>query len=462
MRPYPSIQASALALLTLAGCASVSKERGHDDVDRLVRERAGHPTRWASGSPEDDQVDRWVDELLAHGLSRGAAVEIALVANPRLQATYESLGVSQADMVQAGLLRNPALGAHVAFPVRGDGKEIQFSLVQDFLDVFVLPLRKQIAREQFTVDVLRVAQEALDTVAAVEKEYAAVQAAAALADYQRTVVTADEGAAALSRAQFAAGNVDALKHANQLASFEESALDLTRDELELLRHREALNRLLGLWGPRADWKLAEALQAPPAAEPPLDALEARAVAQRLDVDAARKEQKLLARAVDLARDTRLVGRLDVGVDAHQDADGPRVFGPSLVIELPIFDQRQATVARLEARERQARHHADAAALEARSEVRLARAELLAARAIVERYQATILPMRDEALDEAQLFYNGMLLGLYQLIETKSAQVMAHAQHIAALRDYWTARADLERAIGGQLVPTTTNAAGGAR
>ncbi|MDB4980069.1 MAG: czcC 1, partial [Myxococcales bacterium] len=65
----------------------------------------------------------------------------------------------------------------------------------------------------------------------------------------------------------------------------------------------------------------------------------------------------------------------------------------------------------------------------------------------------------KALEEAQLFYNGMLLGLYQLIDIKQAQVMAHAQSIAALRDYWSARADLERAVGGQI-SKPTNAAGG--
>jgi outer membrane protein, heavy metal efflux system len=446
-------------LLALASCASVSKERGHDEVDRLVRERSGHPTRWAQGRPEDEQVARWVADLGARGLTRGAAIEIALVNNPSLQETYEQLGVSQADLVQAGLLANPSIGAHIAFPVRGGGDEIQFSLIQNFLDVFVLPLRRQIAAEQFTVAVLRVAQQALDTVADVEKEYAAVQAGAALVAFRKTAIDAAEGAAELSRAQFAAGNVNELKHTTTLVGYEEAALDLAREELELLRHRERLNRLLGLAGASAEWRITDELPAPPASEPVLDDLEARAVRQRLDVDAARKQRQLVGKALGLARHTHLVGRLDVGVDAHQDADGPRVFGPSLTLELPIFDQRQAVVARLEAQERQAAHRFDAVALDARTEVRLARAELTAARRIVERYATAILPMRDKVVEEAQLYYNGMLLGLPQLVDVKQAQVMAHAQYIAAVRDYWVAKADLERAVGGPLAPqaSTSNA-----
>jgi outer membrane protein, heavy metal efflux system len=438
------------ALLALIGCAGVSKERGHDEVDRLVRERTGHQTHWAQGTPEDEQVDKWVGDLIARGLTQTAAVDIALVNNPRLQETYEGLGVSQAEMVQAGLLRNPSIGAHVGFPVRGDGYEFSSSLTQDFLDVFVLPLRKRIAGEQFTVEVLRVAHRALETVADAQKEFAAVEASTALLAYRKTVIEATSGAAELSRQQYVAGNLSDLHHTAQMVSYAQAELDLARDELELLRHRERLNQLLGLWGPRADWTLAEELPPPPTSDPPLDHLEALAIRRRLDVDAARKQRVLMSKAVGLARSSRLVGRLDVGVDAHQDADGPRVFGPFLVLELPVFDQRQALIARLEAQEREAERRLTAVSVETRSDVRLARAELLAARRIVERYQSTILPMRDKVVDESQLFYNGMLIGLYQLIDVKREQVEAHAQYIAAVRDYWSARADLERAVGGQL------------
>jgi cobalt-zinc-cadmium efflux system outer membrane protein len=451
--------AGILALVGTVGCASVSKERGHDEVDRLVRERTGHQTRWAQGSPEDAEVDRWIGELLAHGLTRTVAVEVALVNNPRLQETYEGLGVSQADMVQAGLLKNPSIVGHVGLPIRGNGTEIQFSLVQDFLDIFVLPLRRQIAAEQFTADVLRVAQQALDTEADVEKEYAAVQGGVALVAYRKTVIEAAAAAAELSNQQFAAGNINELRHTTDTVTYEQAALDLARDELELLRHRERLNRLLGLWGARADWTIAEELPPPPKDDPPLEHLEAVAIKRRLDVDAARKQRLLMAKAVGLARSTRYVGRLDVGVDAHQDADGPRVFGPFIAIELPIFDQRQATIARLEAQERQADRRLTGVSVDARSEVRLARAELVAARRVLERYQAAILPMRDKVVDQAQLFYNGMLIGLFQLIEMKQAQIEAHAQHIAAVRDYWAARADLDRAVGGRIEQTGSTTGG---
>jgi cobalt-zinc-cadmium efflux system outer membrane protein len=437
--------------LTLAGAGcGVAKERGHDDVAALVKERTGRSTRWERGTPEADQIERWVSERLAKGVTRDAAVDVALVNNPRLQEAYEELGVAQADLVQAGLLENPSLGAHVGFPVRGDGREISFSLVQSFLDVIVLPARKRIAAEQFAIDVRRVAERALETVADVEKEVVAVEAAAAIVDVRRAALDAAGGAAELSRQQHEAGSVSDLKNATQLVLPEEIAVDLARDELELVRHRERLGRLLGLGAARAEWRLAEALGDPPASDPAVGDLEALALRRRLDVDAARRRQKLLGRAVGLARSTRLVGRLEVGLDAHQDADGPRVLGPNLVIELPIFDQRQALIGRLEAEERAAGRRVAALEGEARAEVRVARAELAAARAVVDRYGKTIIPLRDQIVDEAQLHYNGMLLGLYQLVDLKREQIEARARQLAAVRDYWTARVELERAVGGRI------------
>ena len=99
-----------LAVMGGGGCASVSPERGHDQVSTLIGERTGHKTRWEKGPPDDAQLADWVRSVTAQGLTRDRAVEIALVNNPSLQATYEELGISQADMVQAGLLRNPSFG----------------------------------------------------------------------------------------------------------------------------------------------------------------------------------------------------------------------------------------------------------------------------------------------------------------------------------------------------------------
>jgi cobalt-zinc-cadmium efflux system outer membrane protein len=58
-------------------------------------------------------------DLLSRELTVETAVQVALLNNKTLQATYEDLSVAQADLVQAGLLQNPVFRRHVAFPVAG-------------------------------------------------------------------------------------------------------------------------------------------------------------------------------------------------------------------------------------------------------------------------------------------------------------------------------------------------------
>jgi cobalt-zinc-cadmium efflux system outer membrane protein len=438
-----------LASLT-AGCA-VSREAGHDRVASIVEQRIGRRTRWEKGPPDDARVAEWVRTTAAAGMTRERAVEIALVNSPDLTVMYEDLGISQADMVQAGLLKNPTLGAEIGLPVTPKGfSELRFSLLQDFLDLFVLPARKQIAREQFEADTLRVAHEALQVAAEAEKDFVAVQVASELLAFRRTVLETDRAAAELANKQFEAGNTSTLDQATQRAAYEQAKLDVAREELELLETRERLNRRLGLWGEASTWRLIESLPPLPASETPVEHLEATALRQRLDVASAQTQAELLKKAVRLARSTRLIGRLEIGVDAHKDPDGPRVVGPNLVIELPIFDQRQAMIARLEAQQRQQERRLVGLSVDARSEVRLADARMRAARQVVVHYRDTVLPLRKTVLEQSLLHYNGMFISPYQLLLAKEAEVDARRGAIEALRDYWIARADLARALGGSL------------
>jgi cobalt-zinc-cadmium efflux system outer membrane protein len=434
-----------------AGCAGVSAERGHEQVAALVDQRTGHKTRWEKGPPDDAAVAAWVRQVTAQGLTRARAVEVALVNNPSLQATYEDLGVSQADMVQAGLLKNPLFGADLGFRIHGgQTDELRLSLVQDFLDLFVLPLRKEIAHDQFEADTLRVADRALEVAAEVEKAFVAAQASVELVAFRRTVVEAAGAAADLSERQFDAGNVSDLDRATEAALYQQAKLELTREEVALLEAREAINRLLGLWGETTTWRFAEQLAPLPEVEAKLEQLETFALSRRLDVAVARRQVALLAKAVGLARSTRFVGRLDIGVDMHQDPNGPRLLGPNLVIELPIFDQRQATIARLEAQRREQERRLSAVEIDARSEVRLAEVRLRTGRETVQHFQNVMVPLRKKISEQALLHYNGMFIGLFQLLTVKQGEVDARRGYLEALRDYWRARAELARALGGSL------------
>jgi cobalt-zinc-cadmium efflux system outer membrane protein len=190
----------------------------------------------------------------------------------------------------------------------------------------------------------------------------------------------------------------------------------------------------------------------PDQDPQLDDLEAFAVSRRLDVAVARRRAALLGKAVDMARRTRYVGRLDVGVDMHQDPNGPLLLGPNLVIELPIFDQRQAVIARLEAQRREQERRLQEVTVDARSEVRLAALRLQTGRQVLLHYRDVLVPLRTTVSAQALLHYNGMFISVFQLLTAKQGELDARRGYLEALRDYWSARADLARALGGSLPP----------
>jgi cobalt-zinc-cadmium efflux system outer membrane protein len=213
-----------------------------------------------------------------------------------------------------------------------------------------------------------------------------------------------------------------------------------------------LTRLMGLWGADVAWRNVDRLPEVPPAEPPLEHLEARAISDRLDLAAIRQEVQTLSYAVHLAETSRWTGVIDIGADVARLKNGHVVVGPRASIELPIFDQRRATTARLEGQLRASQKLLAGRAIEIRSEVRDAHARVLYARQLVDRYRTDVIPTRERIVAFSQQQYDAMLLGVYQLIVAKQGEVNAYRDYISAVRDYWVARAELDRAIGGRVPP----------
>ena len=437
------------AALALGGCASVSPRPAFEDVATLARERGAGALHWDQGTPEDEQVRAHVAGLLRGTLVPETAVEVALVRNQGLVATYEELGLAQADLVQAGLLRNPSFGARVRF---GDGRTAtDFSIAQDFLDLFTLPLRKRVAAAGLDATKARVAGAVLELAAQVRGAVVTLQAAQATVEVRKLVLDAQSAAAELRRRQRAAGNVGELDLVQEEAFYAQGKLDLARLEAAVVEDRERLNRLLGLWGAEsASWKVESLMPDLPDADPALEHVESLAVARRLDLAAARSEAQALEQAASLAGFTRVFPAVQLGVSTERDPEGNRVTGPELSVELPIFDQGQARAARLMARIRQARARQAELAVNIRAEVRALRSRLQATRGVAEHYRTVLMPLRERIVKESQLRYNANLLGVFQLLLARREQIEAYRDYLEAVRDYWITRAELERAAGGSL------------
>jgi len=451
-----SLYVPALALV-LGGCATTDPRAPLPSVQTQLRERAGVQATWPLTDDERAQADAAVRELLARDLTVESAVQIALLNNRALRATFEELGLSQADLAAASRLPNPSFSASVRWPSsRPRGPNVEFALTAPLLDSLLRPLRQRLAQDQLAQVRRRVAHEVLALVASVKSAAYVALAQQDIRTRLATIAEINDTAADLARRQYDAGNISRLEHAQTQATAQQTQLDLLRADAEVRAAHERLSRLLGLTFTQTAWKMPESLPALPATDPALDGLETLALAQRLDLAAAHAQVAFAQATLDLKRRTRfLPGTVDLGVSTDRDSGGGRVTGPRLDLQLPLFDQGQPEIARLSANLRQAQNRDEALAADIGSEVRTAHDALTAARTAAEFFQNTLLPQRKIILRESLLHYNAMQKSPYELLLAKEQQQHAERMSVETLRDYWLARTDLERALGGRLPPSGT-------
>src|SRR5438876_7386744 len=435
-----------LAAATFAGCAHVDPNPAFADLANTVHLRTGKRVQWNRSSAGDAQAQASVASLLSRLLTSDSAVQIALLNNHNLQATYEELGIAQADLVEAGLLKNPIFTFERRFP----GQAMEMDILKEFIDLVLLPLRKRIAAAQFEAAKLRVGHEILNVAAEVRTAFYEHQGDQQLVDLRKTVAEATERSAETALHLHEAGNLKNLDLATEQASHAQAKIELAKAQSEATHSREKLNKLLGAFGEQTNWTVASRLPDLPGGEVSIRQLESRAIQQRLDLAAARQEFIALARSLGIARADAILQQAEVGAHYEREISGEYAVGPSVNVPIPIFNQGQAAVARSSAKLRQSEQRYLALAADIRSGVRAARVKMLLSRREVEYFKSTALPTRTRVTQESQLEYNMMQIGPFQLLQAKQEEVKTGAESVEALRDYWVARSELEKAMGGSL------------
>jgi outer membrane protein, heavy metal efflux system len=452
---FKTILFAAIAPLALVGCVGTNPKKAFDDVQKNVAERTGQSVEWRRGNSLSNEMFAAIEPLLKADLTAQTAVTIALLNNRSLQAQFEEIGISQADLAQASRLHNIELTGSWRFPNEPPSAlDAEYSAAADLLDLLTLPARKKIAAKNLEQTKLLVADKVLQLAADTQTAFYTLQAQTELTAGLAVIAEANDAAADVAQRQYDAGDINELELHTRQAPSAQSHLDLMKAKAAVQAQRERLNRLLGLAGGQINWQIADELPPLPAGDPSLQNLETLAVAQRLDLAARRRQLESLAAALKLQKNTRFFPGAAVGVDTEAMQNGQRVTGPILELELPVFDQGQPAVARTAAIFYQARDEYEAQEVNARSEVREAHAGLSAARAAVAFSQTNLLPLRKRILRETLLHYNAMQKSSYELLLAREREQQAEQTIIEAARDYWLARVNLERAVGGRLIAGT--------
>lgn len=430
----------------IAGCAGVPADWGRSDVARMAAER-GLP------APPAEDAQAFTTAALRSPLDVDTAIQLALIRNPSIRRETARLGFASAEVYDAGRLANPVFSmSHLS----GDSSEgagvpqLTLGVAFNFVDLLFAPANRRFSEAQFEAAKLGVAATTFDLASDVEKAWYEAAGAQQLAGMRHASARAARASAELAQRYFDAGNISERTLSMEKAAASRAALAALSAEATATEARSALNRLMGLDAGRGGWSIEGHLAEPVAEEDDVAQLQKLAMDSRLDVGSLRRTAQAIADRYGITRRTRLVNDLEVGVERERDHDGALNAGPTISLELPLFNWGGGRVAAIQAALDRAEADLDARVLDVSNQVELAAAKVRAARARAQEYRDVLIPAHEAIVEQAQKEQNYMLIGVFELIVAKQQEHEAYAGYIEAVRDYWTARAELTRAVGRHL------------
>lgn len=444
--PLPRLAAAALAATLLGGCAAFTPDGGLDQVTAITRERMAIAAQPARTEQDAARLADEVKRLLAEPLGVDDAVRIAVLNNRGLQASLAGLGVAEADLVQAGRLRNP--GFTFSRLSGGGAQEYERAFLFDIMGLLTLSTRTGIERRRFEATQMAVAGEVLRLAQAARQAWFEAVAARQAARYQDDVAAAAGAGAELAKRMAEQGNFSRLRQQREQLLYAEMAADLTRARQAEAGARERLVRVLGLAAAQRGFALPDRLPDLPAEPASEQDIVRQALDHRLDLRMAKAELEGLAGNLGLTRATRFVNVLEAGY-LNSDASGEaHKRGYEIELSLPIFDWGGARTAKAEALYNQAMHRTAEIALNAESEVRDAYGAYRAAFDLARRYRDEIVPLRQSIAEKTLLRYNGMLVGVWELLADARQQTAGVNAAIQAQKDFWVAESNLQMSLNG--------------
>lgn len=434
---------AAFAAIALAACATVSPDAGIGIVQALAQERIGKGTILPTS--QTTLADTASRDLLNKPLAVDDAVQVAILNNAGLKASFAEVGVSEADLVQAGRLPNPRFS--YGNRRNSDLTTIDRTVMVSVLSLLTIPLAKQVAGRQNEVIQLQVASQVVRLASETRRAYYVAVAAQESVKYFEQVQLAAEAATELANRMAKVGNFNKLAQMREQVFYADATAALVKGKLTAVIARERLSRLLGLSGANLEYRLPARLPNLPDSTIALVDAEA-ALERRLDVLMARRSTEAMAANLGLTKATRFINVLEVGYTNESNTGERRQNGYEIDIEIPLFDWGDAKLARAEATYMQSVHRLQAIALAAQSEVRERYQTYRTSYELAQYYRDEIVPLRKRIADENVLRYNGMLISVFELLADARDQIASVNGYIDAVRDFWIAESDLQLALSG--------------
>jgi cobalt-zinc-cadmium efflux system outer membrane protein len=386
--------------------------------------------------------------LAAEPLTLERALALALERSPSLAPVEAEAARARAQREGASLLfaSNPELEAAVGPRQHGGIQSLELELgVSQRLELFgQRAARIEAAEALMTASEARLRARRVELAAEVRESFGRALAAERAVGLAESATTLAEEALRAAEQRMEAGAASRIE-----VNSARGELGRARREraATVQRRAVALGELRLLIGPSVDEELTLAgeLEARPRPVPEVDALLARALAQRAELQAARAELEMARAESRLATREALPGpRLGV---SYGREEGAQIIQGTLGLELPFFQRNQAARGESAARVTQAERALQAQEQAVRWEVRLALERYRAAVVAAEAYGDGVLAALEENLTLVNEAYRAGKMDFFELLVIRREALDARRDYLEALEELNAAGARLERATG---------------
>jgi hypothetical protein len=325
-------------------------------------------------------------ELIEAPMTEDAAAEIVLLHHPAIDRGLETLGIADVDRLRVAHTINPEFNEGRA-PTTTETR-IERPISVNLMTWLSVPAFAPGLSMQDRTARVQAADEIAALLFAARRAWVSAVAAQQSVAYFEDVVAAAEASRTIMESMRSVGNASELETLRAQTLYADAVAHLTAVQLTASLERERLVQALGLWGPDAERvQLPDRLPELPRTPVGPEGLEARAVAQRFDVEA---------------------GKL-------QGLPGE-------------------------------------AGIKARGEIRAAWLAYRGAYDLARHAHDALLPLAERISAEYLKLYNGMLVGVEDLVADVTERVNAVNAALDAERDFWLAEVELQRSMAGVGAP----------
>lgn len=451
--------------LALAACetaipqAFTEPKAGFANVANQTSAAIGKRAVFAETQAENDALRSQVHGMVhRRTISADTAVQVALLNNRGLQASYANVGLSAAEAWQQSTPENPVVSVGIlgiGAAELGLYRAIESMIAVNILDAKTRKQRMALADINFRKAQLEAVNDTLTL--ANETRMAWINAVAAFetVSYIRRAKATSDAGSELARKLGETGALNKAGQAREQAFNAELAGQLARARLNATMAKEDLTKLMGLWGAEVDYFVPDALPRLPKSVGNVTSIEAKALRNRVDLRVAKLGLEAQAAAFGLTEQTRLVTDLEIIAGAElereiENGEKSTETTPQLELEfaIPIYDTGKARMRKAELSYLQAANVLAERSINVRSEARGAETSYHASHKIARHYVDVLVPLRRTVEEEGLLSYNGMITNTFELLQDTRETLSASLEAANAKRDFFMAQANLTAAIYG--------------